>query len=113
MNQINWRYVALYGAYVAALHALDGPWRRWKFGWEGRAVDPWTLQHLLWGAIAQRVGVGPGQLALLGLANEAVEAGVRHYRPDLLWGTPETPLNVAADLVANQAGWELARRLGA
>lgn len=110
-GDVNWRFVALYGAYVAGLHVFDGPWRRWKSGYEGAALDPWTLQHVLWGAIANSMSVGRGQLAVLAVANEVVEAGVRALRPDLLWGTPETPANVAVDLVATLAGWELARRI--
>jgi hypothetical protein len=108
---INWKYVGAYAAYVAFLHAVDGPWRHWKRGRSGQALDPWTLQHVLWGAIAERMGVDRDQLMALSTVNEAVEAGVRTFRPDLLWGTPESPANVIMDLVANWAGWELARRL--
>jgi hypothetical protein len=113
VSAAHWRYVALYGAYVVALHAIDGPWKRWKQGREGKALDPWTLQHVLWGAIAYRMGVDRSQLVALGTANEVVEAGVRTFRPDLLWGTPESPANVIVDVAANWAGWELAKRLSA
>lgn len=109
---IPWKYVAAYGAYVLALHAVEGPWRRWKVGYEGAAVDPWTLTHALWGAIAHRMGVSRSQLLVLSAANEGAEWATRTFRPDLLWGTPETSANVGVDLVATLAGWELARLVG-
>lgn len=109
---INWKFVALYGAYVAGLHLIDGPWRSWKRGHEGQPVDPWTASHVVWGMIANRMGVPLEQFMALGTINEAVEVGVRAVRPDLLWGTPESPANVITDMAANWAGWELANRLG-
>ncbi len=104
-------YVLLYGAYVAALHLIPGPWHAWKRGYELRAVDPWTGQHLLWGAIAQRMGVSAGQLMVLGVLNEAAELLIRRYRPQWLWGQPDVPLNLAADLAANLVGWQGAQWL--
>jgi hypothetical protein len=101
------KYSALYGAYVVALHAIDGPWQHWKEGWEGRAVDPWTSQHLLWGLIGQRMGLNQNEILVLTTINEAVELGVRTFRPDLLWGSPESPRNVIVDIVATWAGWKL------
>jgi hypothetical protein len=101
-------YSLAYGAYVAFLHVVPGPWRNWKRGYEGQALDPWTLQHVLWGVIARRWGLTQGQLLALSAANELIEYGVRSRRPDLLWGTPETPANVAVDIAANAAGWWIA-----
>jgi hypothetical protein len=98
----------LYAGYVVFLHAVDGPWRHWKDGREGEAVDLWLVQHLLWGAIAQRMGLSPKQLFMLGTVNELVEFGVRKLRPDLLWGSPESGANVALDLIGNIAGWLIA-----
>lgn len=101
-------FVATYAAYVLFLHAVDGPWRRWKKGRQRPAVDPWTLQHLGWGAIARAWGLTREEFFALGLANEAVELATRIARPDLLWGSPESLPNVAVDIAANAAGFELA-----
>ena len=97
-------YVLSYGAYVAILHAVDGPWRSWKVGREGKTLDPWTLQHVAWGALAGLAGITQLELLGLGVLNELVELGVRRARPDLLWGSPETIANVAGDLVAAALG---------
>jgi hypothetical protein len=104
MNRIV-TYSLSYAAYVAFMHGVHGPWRKWKVGYEGRAVDPWTLQHVLWGFLAQRWGLTQKQLLVLGAANELVEYWARVKRPDLLWGTPETVSNVAADLGAAAMGY--------
>ncbi len=105
------KYSAAYAAYVAFLHAVDGPWRHWKDGHEGQAVDPWTYQHVLWGGIGAAMGLTARQVLILGSVNELVEWGVRTYRPDLLWGSPESRANVFMDLVASLAGWKLAELL--
>ncbi len=102
------RFLLAFGVYVAALHTVDGPWREWKRGREGLALDPWTLTHVGWGAAARAAGISAGEWFLLGLANEAVELVARKRRPDLLWGEPESPANVGLDLVTNALGWELA-----
>jgi hypothetical protein len=102
------KYVALYGGYVVFLHAVDGPWRHWKDGRAGQAIDPWTLQHVLWGALGSYMGLPPTQILVLSSINEMVEARIRKKRPDLLWGTPESAHNVFMDLVATLAGWKLA-----
>jgi hypothetical protein len=103
------KYCVLYGGYVVFLHAVDGPWRHWKT--EPATLDPWTLQHVLWGALGQHMGLGPAQILVLSSINELVEFGVRKLRPDLLWGTPETTSNVFMDLVATLAGYKLAEVL--
>ena len=100
------KYSLLYLTYVTALHLIPGPWKDWKVGRAGKATDPWTLQHLLWGGLAKTMGLSFGETMVLAAANEAVEAGVRAYRPDLLWGTPETPKNVVVDLLGTAAGWQ-------
>jgi hypothetical protein len=105
------KYSAAYAAYVAFLHAVDGPWRHWKDGREGAAVDPWTGQHVLWGTLGSFMGLTPKQILILGTVNELVELGVRTYRPDLLWGSPESPQNVFFDLMASLVGWELGELL--
>jgi hypothetical protein len=102
------KYSAAYAAYVAFLHAVDGPWRNWKVGREGQALDGWTIQHVLWGALGAYVGLTPKQVLILSTVNELVEYGVRTYRPDLLWGSPESPQNVFMDLAATLAGWKIA-----
>lgn len=103
-------YIGLYAAYVAFLHAVPGPWRQWKK--KPAALDTWTLTHLAWGALAQRMGLSVKEVMALGTVNEAIEAYIRLYRPDLLWGTPETARNVLLDLAATYAGWGAARALG-
>jgi hypothetical protein len=40
-----------------------------------------------------------------------VEWGVRTCRPDLLWGSPESPTNVFMDLTASLVGWKLGEML--
>jgi hypothetical protein len=105
------QYSAAYAAYVAFLHAVDGPWRHWKEGREGKAIDPWTTQHVLWGALGAAMGLSPKQVLILGSVNELVEWGVRTCRPDLLWGSPESPTNVFMDLTASLVGWKLGEML--
>ena len=105
------KFAALYGAYVIFLHVVDGPWKHWKEGREGQVLDPWTGQHVLWGAIGSYMGLGSGEVLILGTVNEVVEYGVRKFRPDLLWGTPETAGNMFADLAATWVGWQIGKRL--
>lgn len=105
------KYTAAYAAYVAFLHAVPGPWRHWKDGREGKALDPWTGQHVLWGALGAAMGLKPTQVLVLSTINELAEWGLRTYRPDLLWGSPESPQNVFMDLAATLAGWKLAEFL--
>ena len=109
------KYSLLFAASVAAIHLVkNGPWRTWKQGrFEGKAVDPWTLQHVMWGMIANRMGLTVEQHAVLGAINEVGELWIRRNRPGSLWGTPESPVNVAVDLLANTAGWYLADRIRA
>lgn len=101
--------MAWYAAYVAALHVVPGPWRQWKRDHAGSAIDPWTWTHLVWGLIAERMGISRRDFSIMGVTNEVVELGVRKARPDLLWGSPETAGNVIVDLAANALGWELGR----
>lgn len=107
MNRNTLAYCALYAVYVAALHAIDGPWRRWKEERPGKAVDGWTATHIVWGMIGRRMGVSEHDVLILSTLNEAVEAGVRTFRPDLLWGSPESAANVLTDMVATYAGYKL------
>lgn len=96
------KFVAAYGAYVVFLHAVPGPWQRWP---KGENVDNWTWTHVLWGAIAKRMGVTAGELAVLVAANEGIEAVARAKRPDLLFGSPEGPGNVWVDVGATMAAF--------
>jgi hypothetical protein len=91
-----------YGAYVAALHIVPGPWVRWS---KGQVVDAWTVTHLAWSVIAKRMGVPLPTLMALAAGNEAVEWVTRLTRPDLTFGSPESVTNVAADLAANYLGY--------
>lgn len=102
------RYLAWYAAYVAGVHLLPGPWRRWE---KGRLVDNWTWTHLVWGALAQRMGLPLQTAVLLAAANEAGEAVLRRRRPGLVFGSPEGPANVAVDVAANAVGWKAAQLL--
>lgn len=97
-------FVAAYGAYVAAVHLIDGPWKRWS---KGAMVDPWTLTHVGWSMLARRMGVPLPTLMTLAVANEGIEWGVREMRPDLLWGSPESFANAATDVLANYLGYHL------
>ena len=98
------RFIALYAGYVAALHLVDGPWRRWE---KGEVVDAWTLTHVAWGVLARRLGLSSTDLLVLELVNELGEAWVRENRPDLLFGSPEAPLNIATDFASTYIGWRL------
>ena len=103
-------YVGSYAAYVAFLHAVPGPWRHWKRK-SGRAIDPWTGSHILWGAYARIMGIPLVELTALAAANEVGEYAIRRTRPDLLWGSPESTMNVFVDMVATGLGWLLAAML--
>ena len=103
-------FIASYATYVALIHAVPGPWRAWKKA--PKSLDTWTLTHLFWGALAQRMGLTIHDVMALGTVNEAIEAYVRLYRPDLIWGSPETARNVMLDLAATGGGWYVARALG-
>lgn len=113
MKPHHWKFLALYSSYVVALHLVPGPWRSWKVGRAGRLgpVDLWSLTHVVWGVIAVRLGLNQADFMKLGAVNELVEAGIRATRPDLLWGSPETLPNVAADLAANWLGFKLGEAL--
>ncbi len=101
-------YVAIYAVHVVLLHAIDGPWRRWKrYG----AFDAWTATHVAWGAIGRVMGVPEGTMVALTVANELVELGARRLAPQLTWGAPETPPNVVADVVTTWGGWKAADEL--
>jgi len=102
------KYLGMYAAYVGALHLMDGPWRHWS---KGRVVDPWTLTHVAWSVLGQRMGLPLKTVMGLTVANEIIEAALRRQRPDLLFGTPEGAANVAADIAANYVGYIAAQRL--
>jgi hypothetical protein len=57
------------------------------------------------------MGLGLGKVTALGTVNELVEHGVRVYRPDLLWGAPDSFANTVVDMAALLAGWGLGRLL--
>jgi hypothetical protein len=99
-------YAALFGATVVGMHVIPGPWTRWS---EGKVVDKWWLTHVFWGWLGARMNQSLDQQMALTAANELGEAWIRQNRPDLLWGTPETPANVAMDFVGNALGWWLGR----
>jgi len=100
------QYGALFAAYVAALHTVDGPWERWS---KGEVIDNWWLTHIAWGYLGARMNQSLGQQMALTAANEAAEAWARRYRPDWTWGTHESPANVTMDFVANALGWYIGR----
>jgi hypothetical protein len=96
------KFIAWYGAYAALLQAVPGPWQRWA---KGEYVDNWTYTHVLWGAIAKRMGVTAAELATLTIANEGIEALLRKNTPGLLFGSPEGPANIATDVVVTMAAF--------
>jgi hypothetical protein len=96
------KFVARYGAYVAFLHMVRGPWQQWP---KGESFDKWTWTHVVWGVIAKRMGVTAAELAVLSVANEGAEALVRANRPDLLFGSPEGPTNMLADVAVTMAAF--------
>jgi hypothetical protein len=97
-------FVALYLAYVAAIHFIDGPWKDWK---KGAVVDNWTYTHIAWGMIAKKMGLTLDELFMLEVINEAGEGFVRETRPDLTFGSPESWGNIGADFVSTNVGWHL------
>jgi hypothetical protein len=97
------RYILAYAGYALAVNVVPGPWQSWRR--EGGSVDGWTATHLFWGALSRRYGINLKVLMLLGVLNEVAEAAIRETRPELLWGAPEDPRNVAVDIMANAAGW--------
>jgi hypothetical protein len=100
-------YIALFGVTVAAWNTIPGPWTQWS---EGKVVDKWWLTHIVWGYLGARMNQSFGQQMALTAANEVGEAWVRRYRPEWLFGAPETPANVAMDFVGNAIGWWLGRK---
>lgn len=98
------KFVALYLAYVAALHYVDGPWKGWK---KGAVVDNWTYTHIVWGMIAKKMGLTLDELFLLEVINELGEGIVRETRPDLTFGSPESWSNIGMDFVSTNVGWHL------
>lgn len=96
------KFIAWYGAYFGFLHVVPGPWQNWP---KGESVDNWTYTHVLWGAIAKRMGVTAGELATLTLVNEGIEAVLRKKAPKLLFGTPEDPDNVWVDFGVTMAAY--------
>ena len=97
-------YITAYLVAVGIVHVTPGPWNHWS---KGRAVDTWTLTHILWGFIGAKMNQSLGQQMILATLNEVAEAIIRKQRPDLTWGTPEPDFNVPMDLIANAAGWYL------
>ena len=102
------RFVGAYFAVAVFMNVVPGPRQRWD---KGQVIDKYTWAHVAWGAIAERMGVTAEQLLALSVCNEVGEAVIRRNWPQLTWGAPETPANIALDIGANMAGWELARRL--
>lgn len=98
------RFLTAYGAYVAALHTVPGPWQHWK---RGQYVDAWTLTHVAWSMIGRRMGVPLPTMMALSVANEVGEAWIRRNRPQWLWAEPESPTNIVTDIVANYVGYHL------
>ena len=103
-------YVVTYGVFVYALHAikpLTEATSQWKAQSGNGHVDKWLYFHAFWGVLARLYGLSGGETLGLAVVNEGGEALVRRYRPDLLWGTPESSKNVALDLVVTGMGWAL------
>ena len=98
-------FLAIYAAWVVLVNTTPGPWRSWN---RGARIDTWTGTHVAFGVLAQRMGLSLAQITALGAINEVGEAWIRAHRPDLLWGEPESPPNIAVDIAANAAGWLLA-----
>ena len=100
------KFSALFGSYVLVLHAFDGPWRNWTKKGENSTFDTWTLTHFVWGGIAREFDIDLKTLNMLGVGNEIAEYSLRKIKFMGLWGEPETPTNMAVDLIAAAAGWK-------
>lgn len=98
------KFTLAYAAYVAAIHAVRGPWVNWS---RGAVLDNWTLTHIIWSQIGRRMGVTLKEMTALSVANEVGEAIIRRTRPDLMFGEHESPANIVADVAANVVGWHL------
>lgn len=102
------RFLLAYGAYVAAVNLVDGPWKQWE---KGQWVDAWTLTHVAWGVIAERMGLSLEQITALAVLNEVGEAVIRRNRSDLAFGSPESPANIAVDVGTTVGAWAASREL--
>jgi len=100
-----YQFCGLYLLYVLGVHIVPGPWQKWTS--HGRALDPWTLTHLMWGYLGKYYGIPLPILLALSLGNEGVEAYLRYIKFLGIWGDPETPKNIAMDLSATSLGWLL------
>lgn len=97
-------YVIAFLGVGVLVNKTPGPWKTWD---KGTVVDNWTWAHLAWGWIAKKMGVTFEELLALGVINELGEAWIRNNRPEWTYGGPESGLNIAADIAANQVGWKL------
>lgn len=98
------QYICLYGLFGLVGLTVKGPWKHWS---TGKAIDPWTLTHILWGWIGARMDQSFKQQITLASFNEILEVFLRKYRPDIIWGEGEPGWNVPVDLVANALGWRM------
>ena len=97
-------YSAAYGATVAMLHLVDGPWKRWP---KGQLIDNWTYTHIAWGVLAKIWGLSLEQITALTVINELGEAWVRKNRPNLLFGSPESAPNIGMDISTTLVAFRL------
>ena len=71
-------FLAIYAAWVVLVNAAPGPWRKWS---RGETVDPWTLTHVAFGALAYEKGLSLGEINALGILNEAGQTSWRTLPP--------------------------------
>lgn len=98
-----------YATYVISLHVIPGPWSKWSS--HGRAIDVWSLTHLLWGYIAGKYGISLPWLLAASSANELLEAYLRSIKFMGAWGDPETPSNILWDLIITSLGWAIHKKV--
>jgi hypothetical protein len=75
--------------------------------------DKWTPAHAVSGALLNIAGLSYPQFLMASIAFELLEHSMESPRGNRLFGTkrPESPINVAGDLISGTAGYLLAQAL--
>ena len=97
-------FLAAYAAYVAFLHAVDGPWKRWE---HGRLVDKWTVLHAAWGALAKAWGITERELLALSAVQITAETVVDNFFPEMALERDEPWTNYVTDSLATVLAWRM------
>ena len=74
-------------------------------------VDSWTISHVVLGGLSNLVGLSYLQYLAGAAAFELLEHSIESPKGSPLLGTkrPESPMNVAGDLIAGSTGYFIAQ----